>query len=1518
MSFNIHPHSTIIEIADVGDTEEQFLQVIVGYEDVTTFVGCEDEGNKNVLPEDDDKSYWSGDGMRKIQCWGTTVTSFFPLILTGNTSSQVHIGENEHQLTPGLNKCMSLVMRDDGKNVEFQDCGTYDDWSPITYNGPMAGHPDGQPSTPYNGNPCSLPGTSIYFKLMQGVITTATDKRQACVIADVIDYVKDNTVALSEMRATGGGTSLGNYNCGSGELPASGYDRSWWPCLNVQFDPGNNCEGGTISWNKYGTCNSAGFGGNSNKGYKVPFSATYQVNCKYGLHQSFSSAGAGAWLKASIFVNNSNQTQFEHTRHYSGTTAWHTENHQLNLNAGDWVSFKSWGHNKSSYADCWQDCEGIEIEISPLYISGAGEPRPKLLMKGTGKDYPGNNITSAEQSYQDLVPQWYDSIDNDDDYHWYISRYQHGGNWDSGGVGFDWQYNGEIRQTCISYENEYADGIKHDLYDTVGGLGIRAYYFWEVDTLDCYELTVEVTSIVNCRIEIHEGTADNPALTPTNPTPITTVGVHKFCLAALMPTGRWSKCNNWTGNGSPNLTCNSDGSVHGDSSQTPDGSDDLFFFGAGGIKILSAVPDSGSVSSSCHISKLEIKKMRPEITTEVVPIYGGSYTYDTPVYDWKYIEVLESQKVPLSLTFSIGDLKDITKRTAGYSKTFNVPASAHNEQILGSMLAVGSERQHIEWKKGRIKTNGIVVFNGLIRVEQHVTGKGGHYKCHIIEDTIDWSAKIGDTELCQLVIQTYGPQTKDRETIKKSWSQNKPYHFDRAGAMGSGVKYAEDYFWGVASYGEWHRKYLDSGVSDYSHDSWDFHPFMYTRRLVYKIFEAAGYSLDSKFWESITASLLCHPFSGGENYYQTDPNDMLGTDGSMLGHAKHPGGACGGNYDGGGKIPAGGGTRTWWPCLNVASDYSNNITGCSSNKFGGSSNKGYVIPFSGNWDITASFMVHQSFSEFSPGATIRAYCTKNGAEIPHTYGGCIFSGDDHYYPSNTGVISCIQGDIISFKVTGTNDSSWSHAVWQDCEEINVLIFPDPSTTPPAQLVNFSKVLPCGTKQIDYLQGLTEMFNLQWTADEESKTVYCETYDDFFGSGKILDWSEKLDKTSWTDKYIMEELAQKVTFEYAEDSSDVGMNGVQDWRDANSYNVYKSHEQFNEQKFRKEVLKLGTEFFARTLRFNNYGTENNPGQHSSTHPYCPNGYGWGDMAWVNDDGSNQKSPCMAVIWMEGGGHINGSADWRPPFNEYPETDLRILNYYSLLNGRLIDASGSQAAFSHTDCVYWQFYEGGNQGTNHFPHTNWINDYQKNVGQDPYNLSWGEYDDGKGNVSPGLYQKYWHTAYMKTNGGAALRTCKMNLLPNDIASFDYRDLIHLKIDGVSTYWTVNKIKDYKPNQQVLTTVELVEWKNATDFAHMKDSERGGFRARKGKNTSHEIPRNVDKGVNVQTYSAVSKREFGGAAIDNNSGNISSGGGIALGHGVTANAMQKRNDADNGYEDMTEAEVRTAIQAWVAARS
>ena len=119
--------------------------------------------------------------------------------------------------------------------------------------------------------------------------------------------------------------------------------------------------------------------------------------------------------------------------------------------------------------------------------------------------------------------------------------------------------------------------------------------------------------------------------------------------------------------------------------------------------------------------------------------------------------------------------------------------------------------------------------------------------------------------------------------------------------------------------------------------------------------------------------------------------------------------------------------------------------------------------------------------------------------------------------------------------------------------------------------------------------------------------------------------------------------------------------------------------------------------------------------------------------------------------------------------------------------------------------------------------WFDGWSKSIDIDPYNLSWDDVDDGYGNNSPGLFTKYWRNAYEKMNGGAMLRTCKIALTPVDINLFDYKDKIHLKIDGVSTYWTVQKIKDYKPNKKELTEVELIEWKHDTSWESKSTSSK-----------------------------------------------------------------------------------------------
>ena len=59
---------------------------------------------------------------------------------------------------------------------------------------------------------------------------------------------------------------------------------------------------------------------------------------------------------------------------------------------------------------------------------------------------------------------------------------------------------------------------------------------------------------------------------------------------------------------------------------------------------------------------------------------------------------------------------------------------------------------------------------------------------------------------------------------------------------------------------------------------------------------------------------------------------------------------------------------------------------------------------------------------------------------------------------------------------------------------------------------------------------------------------------------------------------------------------------------------------------------------------------------------------------------------------------------------------------------------------------------------------------------------------------------------------LRTLSINLNTTDIVNLDFRKLVY--IDGV--YWRINKVLDYKPNNNESTKVELIEWFQLGTFA------------------------------------------------------------------------------------------------------
>ena len=1069
-------------------------------------------------------------------------------------------------------------------------------------------------------------------------------------------------------------------------------------------------------------------------------------------------------------------------------TPQNSQNHPDNI-SGRCIYFVNETLKQGTGTSCTKR-HGVCFDI----VSGCSFIPHMVILKGNGCDQTSRYSTICERLYAD-----------DDDFTWYISSYMHNMSWDSslgsgnpiiwtgGNLKHDFvteigSYEGSrFRSTNVSYEH-------NSCFGDLDILGLRSSAFHGLGAgslsnpaIDCWEVTIQVDSIINARLKVLQGSPSSSA-TPVQPQAdgkfyhlvgmnIEAPGTYTFCLSGLKRPKYWGDQDQYNGS-------------------VPSSNGYDFDWADGAVELLQPTTKDENLLSRIVIGSIEITKKEPDWRTTVTQTTTTQLEYSIDEISYTHLDVFENSALPLALTYKVGNLKSLGAQGTGYSKTFDIPSNQHNASVLHPMLAVGSEKNKINWMPCRVSANGIVVFSGLLRVEQGVTGNGGSFTCHIVQDGTDWANLLKDKKICDVVFNSDlggSDNKKSWNNIVSSWN-NEPED--------------SDYFYGLVNYGEWHPQSTNPTPSshDYHHNANDFHPAIFAKTIVNEIFTNIGYSVDSQFFESDVFKKLCHPYSSGEDYIDSD---LFGDGGSQ--YTKAEGTAdketAAGTFEGGGKAPGGdtGKIHRWYPTLNPTTDVSNNWHGNASGNNNQNPGQGYVVPFTGDYMIT---MAGTLYLKQNWQATNVSYVGMEGMLNGNTINGSMTfyirpntqgAADGVSHDASYGPVALTAGDNITLRVVCRNYSDYligpgGYPIWADASNMGLMVYPVQGSVVPDYEVNLTKILPC-TTQSSYLKGLTELFNLQWTADNTKKIVSVEPYNDFFGSGDVLDWSNKLDMTSWTDKYIAKDLAQTVDFEYKLDGGDVGINGLYDWRESNNYSVYKSHtEEPADSRFKAETLKLGSTVFHSTYRFNAYGVQGNVGKHGNQHFAAPNAYAWGDLTWT-DPINNDDNPLMPIIWTGGGGHVNGMESYRPEHVPNPKCGLRILNNYGLKK-----------------CAKWKFVKSNGTITSvsAYPYMDWIDGWRQGKSKDPYNLSWGDYDDDEGHVSPGLFSKYWSHAFDRMSGGAVTRTCKMNLTASDIARFDYRDLIHIKIDGVSTYWTVQAIKDYKPNKRELTTVELIEWK------------------------------------------------------------------------------------------------------------
>ena len=344
-----------------------------------------------------------------------------------------------------------------------------------------------------------------------------------------------------------------------------------------------------------------------------------------------------------------------------------------------------------------------------------------------------------------------------------------------------------------------------------------------------------------------------------------------------------------------------------------------------------------------------------------------------------------------------------------------------------------------------------------------------------------------------------------------------------------------------------------------------------------------------------------------------------------------------------------------------------------------------------------------------------------------------------------------------------------------------------------QTYDIKNVINKEYKQIDFIKGVAHAFNLQFTTDEPSKTIFIEPFDTFYKSFyEAEDWTYKVDTSQETkDVWIKDSFKRDIVFKYKTDSKDSKVE-----QRGNDYfekilDEYPYKETLSDE-FERGVTTFENPFFAGTFNAKDRDVSKTP-----------------DPAY------------NACLWQEkeDGGFISPNDLGRPDkgYNFLPRL-LYWKKYSPNLGGAFCIKYAVAQLFNSTYKGIFAKSGATNVVSTVYPQATSINrDDASSMVLSYGNVYVTDYDDATNTYSDavikeGLFQTYYYNLVNMLKQNPRVRNVNINLSIKDIVNLDFRKLIY--IDGV--YWRINKIKDFNPLTKSTTKVELVEWVNIGETA------------------------------------------------------------------------------------------------------
>lgn len=477
----------------------------------------------------------------------------------------------------------------------------------------------------------------------------------------------------------------------------------------------------------------------------------------------------------------------------------------------------------------------------------------------------------------------------------------------------------------------------------------------------------------------------------------------------------------------------------------------------------------------------------------------------------EWISVDVDNTLTISLTKSFEEIQDFTTRKSTFSKTFTIPQTKFNNTFFQSCFMVNSSNfSSAIVVDAVVKYGGADIFNGQLRLNRIINEfNGGSYEVFLTETIPDLSISLQELKVVDLDYSGL-THTLNYDTIVSTWSYTGGSYTNYTGLTGTIV-------YPLANYGYEANKYYGQfidGNSGFTSSggalaTTQFAPWISLKYLVDKSFERIGFTYQSDFFDSdyfngIFALAKTTDTQGAQAASGSTQNANV-----FLAQNTIPFTDIG--YANGREVRTNFNTNYYDGFILYEVNDPLNIFSPSLNATPTGRGHFFTPAVNGVYKFKVSFTAYLRNAFLPVYLNFAIKDVDDGTIYNQRQGLAIFNSNNSTIYNDIYINATLPAGrrvALYYAVQNTGGDPYADIVFTN-QKWELWTSPIISTS---NEVLLQTSLPSELRALDLFKGVIDHFNLVVIPTGE-KSVLIEPWDDYFSSGRILDWSQKIDISS---------------------------------------------------------------------------------------------------------------------------------------------------------------------------------------------------------------------------------------------------------------------------------------------------------------------------------------------------------------------------------------------------------------------